>query len=384
MVRILLTGGGSGGHIYPLLAVIEELKKFAGEKDFDLALAYMGSKDAHSVLLKNANVKIVGIASGKLRRYLTPLNVLKNLIDIPKILFGTLQALWKMFVLRPRVVFSKGGTGAFPVVFAAWFYRIPILIHESDATPGLTNLLSSRFAIRIATSFELTTRYFNPQKVAWTGNPIRDELMAEGTSKEQAKEALGFKRDAPLLFVIGGSQGAQPLNEFIILNLPAFLIETQILHQTGKANITEMEKLAKIEMLAAPKNAPLKKYHAVGFLEKDLPIAYAAADIVVTRAGAGVLFEIAACGKPALLIPIAESANGHQRANAYEFAKTGGGIVIEEENLFPGVFMNQLKNLLRNPGVLDKMSNASKTFFKPNAKRIIAEELVGLALTKGE
>jgi UDP-N-acetylglucosamine--N-acetylmuramyl-(pentapeptide) pyrophosphoryl-undecaprenol N-acetylglucosamine transferase len=282
------------------------------------------------------------------------------------------------------VVFSKGGTGAFPVVLAAWFYRVPILIHESDATPGLTNLLSSRFATRIATSFELAARYFNPQKVAWTGNPIRDELIIENTNKGQAKEALGFKRDAPLLFVIGGSRGAQRMNEFIVLNLPALLGEAQILHQTGKANIAEIEKLAKTELLTAPKNMPLKKYQAVGFLEKDLALAYAAADMVITRAGAGVLFEIASCGKPALLIPIAASANNHQRANAYEFAKTGGGIVIEEINLFPGVFMNQLKNLLKSPGLLDKMGNASRTFVKPNAKRIIAEELIGLALTKGE
>jgi UDP-N-acetylglucosamine--N-acetylmuramyl-(pentapeptide) pyrophosphoryl-undecaprenol N-acetylglucosamine transferase len=263
----------------------------------------------------------------------------------------------------PSVIFSKGGTGALSVVLAGWFYRIPIIIHESDTIPGLTNLLSKYFATRIGVSFKQTLQYFPLKKTALVGNPVRTTLVVKHYEQSTAKEGLGFKGNIPLVLVLGGSQGSRRINNFIELNLPQLLLETQILHQTGKANIEEVKKLSHVELLSMPKGTILHRYEPVGFLEDDLPLAYAAADIVVTRAGAGALFEIAAFGKPAIVIPLPESGNNHQRVNAYEFAKIGGAIVIEEGNLFPGVFLSQVKSLLKSYIDLDAMGKASHSFF---------------------
>lgn len=375
-IRILLTGGGSGGHIYPLLAVTQRLKKIAIQKSLDLEFYYLGPADEFSSVLASADVKISPIFAGKIRRYFS----FQNFLDIPKFFIALIQSLIKVYFIMPDVIFSKGGTGALPVVFAGWFYRIPIIIHESDTIPGLTNLLSAYFAKRIAVSFEVALKYFDPQKSAWVGTPIREELLLDIPSQESAKEELGFDSKEPLVLVIGSSQGSKRINEFIVENLVELITETQILHQTGRANFLETEKLARAALIDSPLADEVKhRYQAVPYLENNLKTALAAADIVVSRASSGAINEISAFGKPAILIPLNESAGDHQRKNAYEFAEFGGGIVIEEENLFPKIFITQINKILKNYEVLEKMKAASASFFKNEAAEIIAQEIINLA-----
>ena len=192
--RVVLTGGGSGGHTYPLLAVAEALRERASKMQFELDLTYLGPNDASAVeLFKKAGVTVKSVAAGKIRRYLS----FQNITDIPKFFIGFFQALWKLYVIMPDVIFSKGGTGAFPVVIAGWFYRIPVVIHDSDAKPGLTNIASSFFSKRILVSFDAAKKYFNPNITSRTGVPVRHALFANPTTKELAKETLGFDPAKP-------------------------------------------------------------------------------------------------------------------------------------------------------------------------------------------
>ncbi|RJQ29992.1 UDP-N-acetylglucosamine--N-acetylmuramyl-(pentapeptide) pyrophosphoryl-undecaprenol N-acetylglucosamine transferase [Candidatus Parcubacteria bacterium] len=377
-VRILFTGGGSGGHTYPLLAVLQEMKRIAIERHLVAEFHYLGPIDDFSIVLQNEGVEIHSLVAGKLRRYASILNV----IDIPKFFIGAIQALAKLFTLMPDVVFSKGGTGALPVVISSWFYRIPVIIHESDAAPGLTNLLSGKFSSRIAVSFDRALSYFNPQKTACIGAPIRPALLSNRPEKETAKEELGFNPKEPLVLILGGSQGSQRIDEFIVSNLQGLIQTTQVLHQTGTANYADTERLARAALADVPvKTEVAHRYQAIGFLDQNLKNALVAADLVVSRAGSGTIFEIAAFGKPSILIPLLESANNHQRINAYEFAKTGAAIVIEEENLLPGIFINQLRNVLKNKNLSNKMSIAAGQFFRSGAAEILAREIFRIART---
>ncbi len=376
-LRILFTGGGSGGHAYPLLAVGEALKKVAGDKT-KLELYYMGPLDAYSEIFDAAGFKIKTVVSGKLRRYFS----LENLLDIPKFFIGFFEALFKMFFIMPDVIFSKGGTGALPVVAAGWLYRIPIIIHESDAIPGLTNLASAWFAKRIAINFERAKEYFNPKKTALVGTPVRKELLETRPAAGAAKKELGFKENEPLLLVIGGSQGSRRINNFILTNLTALLQEVQILHQTGEANFDETEKLSRAALSDHFAGAGAKyRYRPVPYLdvvaEKN---AFAAADVIVTRAGSNTLAEIAAFGKPAILVPLKEAANDHQLINAYEFAGDGAtAAIIEEQNMSPGILLDKIKEIVHGPEISERMSRASGKFFKPDAAETIAEEILKLA-----
>lgn len=371
--RVVLTGGGSGGHIYPLLAVADVLAAKAAELNFNEELIYVGARDAFAPLFAARGIALVSIATGKLRRYAA----IENILDLPRILLGFIQAFWKIYWLMPDVIFSKGGPGALPVVIAGWFYRIPVAIHESDAIPGMNNRLSAGFARKIFVSFPQAAEQFgvNKKKVEVTGAPVRGELFEKRTTPELAKEALGFSSSHPLMLILGGSQGSQRINNFILENLPGIIALTQVLHQTGVSNFAEVQQLARAALF--DESAKANRYLPVNYFTDDLAMAYTAADIIVGRPG-GTVFEIAAFGKPAILIPIAESANDHQRANAYAFAETGAGIVIEEGNLLPGIFLNELKKIVENPDLRKKMGEASVKFFTPGAAETIAEAVMKL------
>lgn len=375
--RILFTGGGSGGHVYPLIAVAEAVRAVAEEKKIPVEFFYFGPDDEYRNIISFAKIKTSAIVTGKIRRYFS----LLNFLDVPKFFIGFLQALVKMFWLMPDVIFSKGGPGALPVVVAGWLYRIPVLVHESDVFPGLTNAVSSRFASRILTSFEATLSYFHSEKAVCVGNPVRSFLFEQRRSQEEAKTSLGFHSDKPLIFVAGGSQGSERLNKFILAHLEILLQDAQIIHQTGRAHYDEVQRVAEGILAATPdavRGDEFQRvlYKAMPYLNDELPLALAACDFVIGRAGSGNIFEIAAFGKPAILIPLKESANDHQRGNAYEFAKGGAAVVIEEENLMSSIFISQVKDLLRDRLLQEKMKNASHKFFKPNAARDIAGEIL--------
>jgi UDP-N-acetylglucosamine--N-acetylmuramyl-(pentapeptide) pyrophosphoryl-undecaprenol N-acetylglucosamine transferase len=369
---VVFTGGGSGGHIYPLLAVAEALQAKCDQLHALVEFSYLGPKDAYSALLSQRGIPVYPIASGKMRRYFS----LQNFLDGPKFVIGFFQALWKLYFIMPDVVFSKGGTGALPVVVAAWFYRIPVAIHDSDAQPGLTNVTSGRFATRVFLSFARAAAFFRADKVEVTGSPLRAELLGERISKESAKEILGFDKTQPLVLIIGGSQGAQRINEFVLANLTQFVTMTSVLHQTGAGNFADVEKLSKVALAETPVTYRYVPTEYIG--GGDMATALTAADVVVARSGSSVC-EFASFGLPAILIPLSTSANDHQRVDAYEFAATGAAIVIEEANLLPGIFFAQLTNILTDADLRAKMSAASSSFFIPGAADKIADGLMRMS-----
>ena len=374
--RVVLTGGGSGGHIYPLLAVADVLGQKAVDLKFDQELFYIGPRDAYAPLFEGRGISIIPISAGKLRRYFS----MDNILDIPKVIWSFFQAFWEVYRLMPDAIFSKGGPGALPVVIAGWFYRIPVVIHESDAIPGITNRISAVFARKIFLNFQAAVDGFggsNAKKITVVGSPIRPELLENRMTQSKAKEQLGFSSSHSLLVILGGSQGSLRVNNFIATNLPAIVAVTQVLHQTGVANFLEAQKLGRAALIDEP--ATSNRYEPINYFTDDYGTALEAADVVLARPGS-TIFEIAAFAKPAILIPLAESANGHQKANAYAFADAGAGVVIEEGNLLPGIFLNELKKILGNEDLRTKMCEASAKFFVPGAAVTIADEIVKMGI----
>lgn len=368
MLKILFAGGGTGGHIYPIIAVTEQLRTLSLNKRIDLDLRYFGTAGAFKETLLANGISISHIFSAKLRRYFD----IKNFLDIFIFFISFFQALWKVFWFMPDVLFSKGGPGALAIVLAARFYRIPVIIHESDSIPGMTNLLSAGFSDKIGISFASTAQRFKSEfaeKIALVGNPIRNSLISD--NKER-----GIANKNPLILVIGGSQGSEKINDFMLTIAEELIKDFQIIHQTGIKNFNGVKSELDIILEYFPEEQKTR-YKIAPYFEENLKDAYAAADIVISRAGSGSIFEIAAFGKPAILIPIPENIVGrHQIVNAYEYAKTGAAIVIEQDNLTPHIFLSQLKKIFSEPEKLKTMSEAAKKFFKPEAAKTIAEEII--------
>ncbi len=376
-MRILFAGGGTGGHIYPIIAVAEQLLILSRNKGIDLDLHYLGTAGDFKETLLASGISISHIFSAKLRRYFD----IRNFLDIFIFFISFFQALWKVFWIMPDVLFSKGGPGALAVVLAARFYRIPIIIHESDSVPGLTNLLSAGFSDKIGISFASAAQYFKAKlagKIALIGNPIRNSLISGGKEKEAAREILGFNSQEPLILVMGGSQGAEKINDFMLSAAEELIKEFQIFHQTGNKNFNGVKNELDVIFEYYPEEIK-KRYKLTPYFEENLKDVYTAVDVVVSRAGSGSIFEIAAFGKPAILIPAPENIVGrHQIVNAYEYSETGAAIVIEQDNLVPHIFLSQLKKMFSDSEKLKTMSEAAKNFFKPEAAKIIAEEIIKL------
>ena len=373
-IRILVTGGGSGGHIYPLLAVLETLQETIEKNNLKAEIRYLGASGRYHFLIAGKNISVKDIAEAKIRRYFS----LRNISDAPKFIFSLFQAFWHVFWFMPDVLFSKGGPGSLPVVLACAFYRIPIFIHESDSVPGLANKSAAKYAIKIGVAFESAKQFFNSAKTVVLGNPIRASLLNNVIPQQEIKKIFGFNAEEPLLLFLGGSLGSERINEFVISNLEDLLRDFQVLHQTGINNYETVKNEAGV-LLKDYLEEERGRYQPIGFFEKDYKDALSAADLVISRAGGGTIFEIASFGKPSILIPLKESAADHQRLNAYEYAETQAAIVIEEKNLLPHLFINQLQDLFSQPAKLKQMGEAAKRFAKPEAAQVIAEEILGLA-----
>ncbi len=360
--KILLTGGGTGGHIYPLVALAQGLNKNYGER---IDVFYLGPKNILNAELEKAGAKILKTMNVKFRRYFSILNFL----DIVKFPFAFFQSLAKILHIMPDVVFSKGGPGSFPVLLAAKFYFIPIVIHESDSVPGLTNKLTSFFAKRIAISFETTRKFFPPSKTFMAGIPIREGvLQAMSAEKEEAKLHFGFNLEKPLVLVLGGSQGAVRINDFVTDNIEDLIKFFQVHHQVGKTNLEEIELVVK----------PNRNYKFFGYLDSyEMGLALKAADIIISRAGATAIYEIAFFNKPVVLIPLPEAAQNHQILNAYEFQKaSSNAMIIEEDNLKTNLVISQINKLLRVEK--ERERKILSWFFKPDAATMISREIISL------
>lgn len=371
-MRIIFTGGGTGGHFYPIISVIEEMYEVAREQKIIKPELYFLAPDPYNrrILFDN-DVTYKKIFAGKKRIYRSILNFL----DIFKTGFGILQALWTVFWIYPDVIFSKGGYGSVPVVLAGRILRIPIIIHESDSAPGRANQWAAKFADKIALSYQGAVSFFDEEKVAWTGNPIRKEIkypVAEGAHKY-----LGLETGIPVIFIMGGSQGAQIINESILDILPKLLPKYQVIHQTGKANFDQISKTAEV-ILGTSEYA--HRYKPYAYLDDlAMRMSAGAANLIISRAGS-TIFEIANWGIPSIIIPISTSNKDHQRKNAFNYARFEACSVIEESNLEPEILLAEIDRILGDTDLYQKMQAGAKEFAKPDAGKLIAEEILELAL----
>lgn len=367
-MRIILTGGGTGGHLTPLVAVADKLKAKLGP---DADLLYIGSgAEMEKQIMQQEGIPCRFVISGKMRRYFS----LQNIVDFFKVPIGFLQSLWILLRFMPDVVFSKGGYVAVPIVLAAWIYRIPIIIHESDSAPGIANQFLSKFANRIAVAYPSAEEYFPREKTALVGNPIRYQVT-EG-DPVMLRNQLGFTQSRKTILVLGGSQGSKVINDAIVKILPQLLHHFQVIHQTGQELYDDVLREAAFVGVKAGHEG----YFAVPFMSANqLRDAFALSDIVISRAGATFITEIAANNKPAILIPISKSANDHQRMNAYALAHIGAALVLEETNLGEHILIEKIEKILSDEELLSQMKEKIKTFYHPTASEVIANSIIEIA-----
>lgn len=369
----MLIGGGTGGHVYPLIAVANEIKKISQESNAEIEVRALTDSLFWKKEFENAGVETKKILAGKFRRYLSP----KILLDLLKMPFGFLQSFWLLFLFMPDVILAKGGYVSFLPSIASKIYFIPLMIHESDSVPGLTNRILGKLAKKVFISFESAGKFFSAKKTALVGNPVRLDLAAG--NKNNAAQLFNLNSSKKTILVVGGSQGAQVINKLILDSLVRLAGQYQIIHQVGANNFesvqTEVNKIVEEGKEAYDESIKVN-YRVYPFLDfETLKQAYAMADIVVSRAGAANLCEISLLGKPAIVIPITKSANNHQVLNALEFSKFGA-VVLEEANLEPNILLNQIENLLRED-TYKATSEKIRSFAKPSAAQDIAKYVIG-------
>ncbi len=365
--RIVLAGAGTGGHVFPLAAVAEQLKVQYPHCEF----LYIGTKsqmsDVAEAAMAQMDIPTINITTGKMRRYFS----VEYFIDFFRIPWGVIQSLWHLLIFMPDAVFSKGGYASVPVVVAAWLYRIPILTHESDAVPGWANRICGKLSRYVAISFADTKKYFLARKTVMTGNPIRT-VMTQG-DRMRGYQRWNFSESRPVIFVVGGSQGSQRINEALIRILPDLSPFAQVLHVTGPDHYQGLLPLVGEMGFKSGR----RRYFMAPFLHREeMADAYAMADVVIARAGANTITELAANHKVAILVPLVGSANNHQAMNAYSAAKAGGALVLEESNLGSSLFFERINKILHDRDLRLKLQNNIGQFYRPDAAAVIAAGVI--------
>lgn len=376
-MKIILTGSGTGGHFYPNMAVAEQLRKIQKEEGImEMDIFFASSNPYNEKELKRLGIIYKNIQSGKIRTYPS----IRTVIDIFKTILGIFQAIAFLIYRYPDVVFGKGGYDSFPVIFAARILRVPVVIHESDSVPGRVNKWAGKFAKKIILSFPESSSFFSSSKTSIWGRPIMEDV-ANIEKAEGAREFLHIHEDIPVIFILGGSQGSEKINSTIIDGLTKLVEKYYIIHQTGTLHI-EAIKLASKNIL---KNSSYShRYIPFDFLNnKGIKRAANVTDIVISRAGS-TIFEIAAWGKPSILIPYEFAHGNHQHHNAFSYARAGACRVIEESNLSVSVLEMELENILDNPKVKKSMEQSAKKFNKPKAAYMIAKHLSDIGLKHEE
>lgn len=373
-MKIVFTGGGTGGHFYPIIAVAEEVRALARERRLVEPQLYFFAPDpCDAGLLAQYAISFVQTPAGKLRRYADK----RNITDTLTTAWGVIKTLGLLFYYYPDVVFGKGGYGSFPTLLAARILHIPVVIHESDSVPGRVNKWAGKFAARVAVSFADAARFFPPEKTAWTGHPVRRALQTP-VDEMSVRVFLKLEEGVPVFLILGGSQGAQAINELILSSLPKLTEQFQIIHQTGGENISEVTARAQIILSGNPRAS---RYHPFAFLdERALRMAASIASLVVSRAGS-TIFEIAVWGLPSIIIPLTESNGNHQRKNAYAYSDSGAAVVLGEANLSPALFLAEIAKIMNDDSRRAGMSQAARAFAKQNAGRMIAEKLLEIGLS---
>lgn len=348
MKKIVLTGGGTAGHVTPNMALIDLLK----EEGYDLY--YIGSYNGiEKNLIKDTGIPYYGISSGKLRRYLD----LKNLSDPIKVIKGCIQATRIIHKLKPDIVFSKGGFVSVPVIIGAKLNGVPSILHESDMTPGLANKLCLPFATKVCTTFSETLKHLPKDKAVFTGSPIRSNILSGNL--DEGYRLCGFSKNKPVLLMMGGSLGAKRINDLLRDMLPSLLEKYQLIHLCGKGHYE-----ASLE--------GVKGYKQFEYVKDELPHLFAIADVIISRAGANAISEFLALKKPNILIPLPASASrGDQVLNATSFKSHGYSYVLEEEALTSESLLKAIDEVYMNREVYIEHMQHSKS--KDGAYNVVRE-----------
>lgn len=368
-MRIGLVGGGTGGHFYPLMAVADELNHTEKQPK----LYYFGPSPYNEEQLKTYRIEHVYCPAGKLRRYFS----IQNFFDLFRTFGGFFVAIWQLYKIYPDVIFSKGGYTAVPILIGAKLLCIPVVIHESDTTPGKANELAKKFAKYIAISYDEAAQFFPAEKTALTGIPLRAELKRP---IEDPFTVLGIPNDKPLIYVTGGSQGAERVNNIILNSLDGLLPNYRIFHQTGP-QVEQIQQTA--QGLLQGTDLASSYYVAESVPVHTVAALMQAASLVITRAGSTTLFELAYFGTPAIVIPIPEDVSRDQRTNAYSYARSGGAGVIEEHNLTEHLLTNEITSIMGDQQKHAAMSAAAKTSFIPDAASKLANILISIGTEHG-
>lgn len=375
-MRILFTGGGTGGHFYPIISIAEELNNLVSEKKLlGLEMFFMSLTPYNPGILFENNITYKRNYAGKLRRSIGLSNFFLNFFDLFKTVWGIFSSIYQVYMLYPDVVFGKGGYASFPVLVAARLLHIPVVIHESDTVPGRVNLWAGKFAEKIAVSYKDAARYFPEGKVAFTGQPIRREIAEPITSG--AREFLKIEESVPVVLILGGSQGAVKINGVILESLKKLVRKYAVIHQAGKNNFAEVKTVSEAVLFDSPYKDRYKVFSYLNPLA--LRMSAGVATVVVSRAGSSI-FEIASWGVPSIIIPINKKVSRDQHSNAFAYARSGACEVIEENNLSPNILFSEVERLIDNSHEREKMKVAAKIFYKPEASRLIATEILKIAL----
>ncbi len=371
-MRVLVSGGGTGGHIYPALAIATQL-----HEKYQAEIMFLGSDDGlETVIVPAAGFRLATVKAGKLRRYIS----WQTITGVLRVPMGMIQAIGIVRKFRPQVVFTSGGYVAVPTGLAARFNRVPLFMHQQDVPPNLSNKLVAPMATRISVAFVDSLAFFPAHKTLQLGNPIRQAMLdVRQIAPKEARKTLGFEEQEPLLLVTGGSQGARHLNQIVCEALPDLLAHCQVLQISGKELYSETRELS--NNVLAHLEEPLKKrYRLVAYLNEDMPLALQAADLVLCRSGASTLSELAVLGKPSILVPLPPAiGSSPQEANAAMFERKAAAEVIKNHDLKSRELVERVKNLLSSSTRLEAMAVASSSFAKPQATQEITAELVKIA-----
>jgi UDP-N-acetylglucosamine--N-acetylmuramyl-(pentapeptide) pyrophosphoryl-undecaprenol N-acetylglucosamine transferase len=372
MINILISGGGTGGHIYPALAVATLLAK-----EYEANILYLGSDDGlENEIIPAAGFRFEVIRAGKLRRYVS----WQTLTGVARVPVGMAQAVNIVRRFRPAAAFTSGGYVAVPAGLAARLNAVPLLMHQQDVPPNLSNKLLAPLASRISVAFADSLRYFPRRKTLQLGNPVRQEILdARNITPQQARRQLGFIAEIPFVLVTGGSQGARHLNQVTGQALPQLLQHCQVLQISGKQLFEETRALSEESMQGLAEDVK-QRYRLVPYLNEEMPLALQAAELVICRSGAATLSELAALSKPSILVPLPPAiGSSPQEANAAMFVRQQAALVIRDMDVKPDLLVNRVVSVLSSDAQREAMAAATGTFARPDATRAIATTVLKMA-----
>ncbi|MEA1937001.1 MAG: UDP-N-acetylglucosamine--N-acetylmuramyl-(pentapeptide) pyrophosphoryl-undecaprenol N-acetylglucosamine transferase [Patescibacteria group bacterium] len=364
-MRILLVGESLAGHLSPIIAVYEAIKSLQEEANLESLEFMLISSKSHFLqeIFKETKIPYKTIKISKRTNFF---------LALPFGIIAFFQALIHVFDYMPDIIFSKGGAVSVPVVLVGWIFRIPIVIHESDSVPSKIDKIMFKFAEKVAISFNESKDLYNSSKVFFTGNPVRNFIGQ--SNKKKALESFTLSEDKPVVLILGGSEGAREINKLVLEILPELLKKYQIIHQCGIGNYDEVRSI--IEKMNIYN---LNDYHLFPFFKKRIADAYAACNIIVSRAGANTISEIMAVAKPSVLIPLASAVSDKQKINAFHYSEAGAAVLLGEKNLKPHLLLNVINELFKSHLKIIEMQRAARQLANPLAAKKIAEEIIKTA-----